>query len=64
MTMDPAHGTIGGNDADQRDVQTNNFADLDGNTQPHQEPRRVNNDPRAKQQKGNQLRRDRRDVHG
>jgi len=64
MTMDPAHGTIGGEETDQRDVQKNNFADLGDTSQPHQEPRRVNNDPRAKQQKGNQPRRDRRDVHG
>ena len=64
MTMDPAHGTIGGEEADQRDVQKNNFADLGGDSQPHQEPRRVNNDPRANKQKGNQPRRDRRDVHG
>ena len=27
MMMDPAHGTIGGEEADQRDVQKNNFAD-------------------------------------
>src|SRR3954471_2929331 len=64
MTMDPAHGTIGGEEADQLDVQKNNFADMSGNSQPPQEPRRVNNDPRPKQQKGNQPRRDRRDVHG
>jgi len=64
MTMDPAHGTIGGEEADQLDVQKNNFADMSGNSQPPQEPRRVNNDPRANKQKGNQPRRDRRDVHG
>ncbi|MGY4483800.1 hypothetical protein ACVWWR_002991 [Bradyrhizobium sp. LM3.2] len=34
MTMDPAHGTIGGEEPDQRDVQKNNFADMDGNSQP------------------------------
>ena len=64
MTMDPAHGTIGGEEADQLDVQKNSFADMSGNSQPPQEPRRVNNDPRANKQKGNQPRRDRRDVHG
>ena len=70
MTMDPAHDTISGEQADQRDVQKNNFADDNfagsgGDSQPHQEPRRVNNDPRANtRQKGNQVRRDRRDVHG
>ena len=62
MMMDPAHGTIGSEEADTRDLQKNNFAEADA--QPHQEARRVNNDPRANKQKGNQPRRDRRDVHG
>ncbi|MFX8922273.1 hypothetical protein ABTN04_19660, partial [Acinetobacter baumannii] len=61
MSMDPAYGTITGEQAEQRDVQKNNFAE-DGGAQPHQETRRVNNDPRAAKQKGNQPRRDRRDV--
>ncbi|WP_426612321.1 tRNA pseudouridine(55) synthase TruB [Bradyrhizobium sp. McL0616] len=65
MMMDPAHGMIGGEEADQHDMQKNNFADVGGNVQPQQEARRVNNDPRAnKQQKSQQPRRDRRDVHG
>ena len=59
MTMDPAHGTIDGEQADQHDAQKNNFADAGSDARPHQEPRRVNNDPRAKQ-KGNQPRRPRR----
>lgn len=61
---DPAHGAIGTEDADSRDVQKNNFAELRGDATPHSQERRVNNDPRAKQQKNNQPRRDRRDVHG
>src|SRR5262245_43044846 len=69
MTMDPAHSSIGTDNANSRDAQKNNFAELDNDTAPHPEtrggePRRVNNDPRAKQQRGNQPRRDRRDVHG
>lgn len=64
MMMDPAHGTIGSEEPDMHDMQRNNFADIGGDAQPHQEARRVNNDPRANKQKGNQPRRDRRDVHG
>ncbi|MGY4233098.1 tRNA pseudouridine55 synthase [Bradyrhizobium sp. USDA 4449] len=64
MMMDPAHGAIDSDEADTRDLQRNNFADAGGNAQPHHETRRVNNDPRAGKPKGNQPRRDRRDVHG
>ncbi|TPQ24885.1 tRNA pseudouridine(55) synthase TruB, partial [Bradyrhizobium guangdongense] len=62
MIMDPAHGAIGTEETDSRDVQKNNFDELRSDTTPHhQEARRVNNDPRAKQQKNNQQpRRDRR----
>src|SRR6516225_6798841 len=69
MMMDPAHGTMGTEPTDSRDAQKNNFAELGNDAAPRQEThgadaRRVNNDPRAKQQKNNQPRRDRRDVHG
>ena len=64
MIANPAHGTIGTEDADSRDAKKNNFAGLHSDTSPHQDARHVNNDPRARQQKSNQPRRDRRDVHG
>jgi tRNA pseudouridine55 synthase len=62
MIADPAPGAIGVDDAESRDLQENNFG-LRGDVSEPQSERRVNNDPRAKQ-RGNQPRRDRRDVHG
>ena len=68
MNMNPAHTTIGAPEGDSHEAQKNNFSDardevaLQDTRAP--EARRVNNDPRARQQKGNQPRRDRRDVHG
>ncbi|MES1148594.1 MAG: tRNA pseudouridine(55) synthase TruB, partial [Bradyrhizobium guangdongense] len=64
MIANPAPGAIGTEDVDPRDVQENNFAELRSDTAPQTVPRRVNNDPRARQQKNGQPRRDRRDVHG
>src|SRR5689334_19383936 len=62
MIADPAPGAIGVDDAESRDLQENNFG-LRGDVSEPQSERRVNNDPRTKQ-RGNQPRRDRRDVHG
>jgi tRNA pseudouridine55 synthase len=64
MIIDPAHSATGTEDADLRDVQQNNFAEIRSNATQAHEARRVNNDPRANKQKNNQPRRDRRDVHG
>ncbi len=63
MMMDPAHGTIGSEEADTRDLQKNNFADgrcsaASGGAS------RQQRSARQQKQKGNQPRRDRRDVHG
>ncbi|MBI5262614.1 MAG: tRNA pseudouridine(55) synthase TruB [Bradyrhizobium sp.] len=68
MNMNPADTTIGTRDADSPDAQENNFSSARDTAAPPQETprteaRRVNNDPRQ-QQRQNQVRRDRRDVHG
>ena len=41
MMMDPAHGTIGSEEPDTRDLQKNNFADVGGELQPQQETRQI-----------------------
>ena len=63
MIIEPAHGASGTEEANSPDLQKNNF-EMRGDGVQHQEARRGNNDPRARQQKGSQPRRDRRDAHG
>jgi tRNA pseudouridine55 synthase len=67
MNMNPTHTAIGAPEGDPRDAK-NNFSDARNEAAAQDgripDARRVNNDPRAKQQRNNQPRRDRRDVHG
>ena len=64
MIADPADSRIDTDDAESHEAQKNNFAEMRGDVAPNLEARRGNNDPRARQKKNNQPRRDRRDVHG
>ena len=64
MIADPADSRTDADDAKSQEMQNSNFAELRGDVPPPPEARRVNNDPRAKQKKNNQPRRDRHDVHG
>jgi tRNA pseudouridine55 synthase len=67
MNMNPTHTATGAPEGDPRDAK-NNFSDARNEAAAQDgriaDARRVNNDPRAKQQRNNQPRRDRRDVHG
>ena len=64
MIAHPVDDRIDTDEAESHETQENNLAELHSDIAPHPEARRVNNDPRAKQKKNNQPRRDRRDVHG